>query len=74
MSEPLTKQQATERFECQQCQCYGDCGLECVASSTVSVICVRCGMPIYFGGSTYDVPDEFCCPYCKYDQKNPWPM
>ncbi len=73
MSEALTKEQATEQFECQQCQVYGDCQLDCVASSTVSIICVKCGSPVYFGGHHYAIPDAFACPYCKHDQKNPWP-
>lgn len=70
MNTPLTTKQANEQYECQECRLQGDCGFNCVESTTYSVLCPTCRERVWFGGDLKDAPKEYACPYCQTKQVN----
>jgi len=66
MSEPMTPARAGEIHLCSQCREEGEgaCELDCVMSSTCSVICRSCRESVFFSGDLSDQESEFICPSC----------
>lgn len=64
MSNPMTMISATTKFQCDTCNDGGDCGFECVLSSTCSIKCIHCGKRIFFHSEYKNQEPELHCPYC----------
>jgi hypothetical protein len=64
LNNPLTTDEAIERFQCDDCKKGNPCEWECVESATCSRPCRKCGERNWFAG---DLPldGEFVCLSCN---------
>lgn len=70
MKEPMTSDQAIEKFQCESCKAGNYCGFECTLSRTCSFLCNNCRRGIYYEGDTQDAPEIIVCPHCGAEKKN----
>lgn len=66
MKQPMTSQEANERFACQQCreEGFGSCEWDCVLSATCSFLCKACRRANFFQGDSHNAPADFPCVHC----------
>jgi len=67
----MTTKQAYATFLCETCRSGGDCGDECVESSTCSLKC-NCGERMWFIGALGNVPKSTLCKRCGNIVGNPY--
>ena len=69
LNRPMTTSEATDKHQCDQCRQGGDCGWNCVESSTCSLNCRFCGERNWFTGDLPEKPWVFICKTCGKETK-----
>jgi hypothetical protein len=65
MQKSMGTTQAVIMWACTECMEGGNCGGDCVESSTCSFLCVRCGTRMWFtGGVPWFMEKEIECHKC----------
>ena len=65
LNKPMTTDQAIERHQCSQCRSGDPCEMDCVESSTCSLICKHCGERNWWTGDLpWHRPWVFRCVGC----------